>query len=26
MYPQRLLELGFQFEFPACEACLKGLL
>ncbi|WP_338423754.1 DUF1731 domain-containing protein [Hymenobacter cyanobacteriorum] len=26
VYPQRLLELGFQFEFPACEACLKGLL
>ncbi|GAB3845832.1 TIGR01777 family oxidoreductase [Hymenobacter terrigena] len=26
VYPQRLLELGFQFEFPACEACLKDLL
>ncbi|MBD2721356.1 TIGR01777 family oxidoreductase [Hymenobacter armeniacus] len=26
VYPQRLLELGFQFEFPACEAALQELL
>ena len=26
VYPQRLLELGFQFEFPGCEACIKDLL
>lgn len=24
--PQRLLELGFQFEFPTCEAAMKELL
>ncbi|MDO7849757.1 TIGR01777 family oxidoreductase [Hymenobacter sp. M29] len=26
VYPERLLALGFQFEYPACEAAIKDLL
>lgn len=26
VYPQRLLELGFQFEFPACDSAMRDLL
>lgn len=26
VYPQRLLELGFAFEFPTCEAAMQNLL